>query len=870
MKHQGTNPNDPTNFNDGLKQALTEMRMEQPASEMMQAAGERVWQRVGQESLHPGAVEAIRGCEDVRALLPEYRKGRLSAARALLVEAHLHECVECRRQAETGRTAAAVQPWQHELPRAGNGGFRWALAAVALVAVGISVYFIQNRLFSGPPGMRAAVVSFDGGLYRVGFSGEQPLNVGDEVGEGEDIRTAGGSRAMVRLRDGSVVEMNQRAEFNVSMGRKDTTIHLRRGNIIVQAAKRKTGHLYVAAKDCRVSVTGTVFAVHSGMKGSRVSVIEGEVRVAENGANHVLHPGDQLSTGAAVGTVPVKQEIAWSQNFDQHLALLAEFAKLKTRLETVQMPGLRYQSKILPLLPSSTVLYASIPNLGDAVQQANQLFQQQLQESPVLKNWWQHVQSRKGAPNFSEIVDEIHNLSQYLGDEIVFSVALDGRDGNVLVAAQVQSPGLKEFIEQEYAKHADSSRPAAVHVFNEAELLAAGPQRKHSGLFLLVRPDFVAAAADVATLQRFDANVKRSNGGFAVSPFGQRMTAAYQQGAGLLFGADLQAMTAQHRPRKNPQAFAQSGLADVQYLVVERKDVGNQPLNNAELTFTGPRHGIASWLAAPAPIGGLDFVSKDAGAAVAFIAASPSQMLDDVLSMIATSDRHARENVAKTESKLNIRLHQDLADTLGGEATFALDGPILPTPSWKVVLEVYNPGRLQATIQQLIADANEHKKRPDQSISVEQQSADGLTYYTIHFVSAKKSAEVDYTFTEGYMIIAPSRALVKNAVAIHQSGNSLGRSNDFRALLPQDQHADVSGLIYQNLAPIVGPVMNQLSPSQLQALQQIAAESKPSVVCAYGEPNAVRVASNSRLFGLDLNTATLSTLLKQGRSAERR
>jgi hypothetical protein len=80
--------------------------------------------------------------------------------------------------------------------------------------------------------------------------------------------------------------------------------------------------------------------------------------------------------------------------------------------------------------------------------------------------------------------------------------------------------------------------------------------------------------------------------------------------------------------------------------------------------------------------------------------------------------------------------------------------------------------------------------------------------------------------------------------------------------LPQDHHADVSGLIYQNLAPLVGPVMNQLSASQLQSLQQIAAESKPSVVCAYGEPNAIRVASNSRLFGLDLNTATLSTLLK--------
>jgi FecR-like protein/putative zinc finger protein len=873
MKHPANNPANSirpeVRPEDGLNQALTQIRAEQPAAEIMEAAGERVWQRLGQETARSAAVESIHGCEDVRALLPEYHSGKLTAARALLVEAHLHECVDCRREAETGRRAApALQPWKHELPRAGVGGFRWAMAAAALIVAGVSIYFVQDKLFSGPAGMRASVVSFDGGLYRVGLSGEQPLKLGDELNEGEKVRTAGGSRAMLRLRDGSMVEMNERAEFAVSLGRRDTTIALNRGNIIVQAAKRRTGHLYVSARDCRVSVTGTVFSVNSGMKGSRVSVIEGEVRVAENGVTSVLHSGDQISTGAALGTVPVQKEIAWSQNLDKHLALLAEFAKFQKKLETVQMPGLRYQSKLLPLLPASTVVYASIPNLGDAVQQANQLFQQQLKESAVLNEWWQQAQSRKGAPNFSEIIDEIHSLSQYVGDEIVFSVALDGRDASPLVAAQVQRPGLKQFLEAEYARHHDSARPENIYVFDEAGLNAAGPQRRGAGLFLLVRADFVAAAVDLAALQRFNASVKQGSGGFAGSAFGQRMNTAYQQGAGLLFGANLQAMTAgrdSSHPHRNPEAFAQTGFADLQYLVVERKDVGNQPFNNAELTFSGPRRGFASWLAAPAPIGGLDFVSKNAGAAAAFIAKNPSQMLDDVLAIANASDAHAQEHLAKTESELNIRLRQDLADTLGGEVTLALDGPILPTPAWKLVVEVYNPGRLQSTIEQLIADANAHLKGSARSITLEQQSADGLTYYTIHFVDANKPAEVDYTYADGFMILGPSRALVRNAVAIHQNGNSLGRSGDFRALLPQDQHADVSGLIYQNLAPIVGPVMNQLSQTQLQSLQQIAAESKPSVVCAYGEPNAIRVASNSRLFGLDLNTATLSTLLNMAK-----
>ncbi len=210
---------------------------------------------------------------------------------------------------------------------------------------------------------------------------------------------------------------------------------------------------------------------------------------------------------------------------------------------------------------------------------------------------------------------------------------------------------------------------------------------------------------------------------------------------------------------------------------------------------------------------------------------------------------------------MKIRFHQDLADTLGGEVTFALDGPILPTPSWKIVAEVHDPGRLQSTIQQLVTDVNNHVKAGHPGLALDQQAANGLAFYTIRSLDATKPLELTYTFTDGYMILGPSRALVMNAISIHQSGNSLAKSADFRALLPQDEHPDVSAVLYQNLAPVVGPIAQQLSPSQLQSLQQLAAETKPSVVCAYGEDNAIRVASSSRLFGFDLNTLALSTLM---------
>jgi hypothetical protein len=138
----------------------------------------------------------------------------------------------------------------------------------------------------------------------------------------------------------------------------------------------------------------------------------------------------------------------------------------------------------------------------------------------------------------------------------------------------------------------------------------------------------------------------------------------------------------------------------------------------------------------------------------------------------------------------------------------------------------------------------------------------GRIYYSLRSLDPAKLHEVTYTFSEGFIIAGASRAVVMQALTIRAGGNSLAQSDNFKKLLPQDEHANVSALVYQNLSPVMSPLMQQLPPSQLQSLQQLAAETKPSLVCAYGESNSIRVASISRFFGLDLNTLALSTLLR--------
>src|SRR5204862_8243742 len=193
----------------------------------------------------------------------------------------------------------------------------------------------------------ARVDSIEGQAYGIGSAGERALKLGDEVGEGEFIRTGANSHAKVRLLDGSQVEMNQRAELAVRASRRDTTIHLDQGSIIVQAAKRHTGHMYVIAPDCTIAVTGTVFSVNSGTKGSRVAVIEGKVHVEHAGVESILHSGEVVATTQSVGVVSVRGEIGWSSDLDHELALRAEFSKLCAQLEEIRTPGRGLNNRIL-------------------------------------------------------------------------------------------------------------------------------------------------------------------------------------------------------------------------------------------------------------------------------------------------------------------------------------------------------------------------------------------------------------------------------------------------------------------------------------------------------------------------------------------
>src|SRR5580765_5576212 len=437
--------------NEKFDRLLSTIRNENVDEKVVAQASNRVWQSMAETApVMEQNRHILRSCEDFQALIPAYLAKELQPARILLFEDHFHSCVACRHAMERAKDGERQQVWQLKINRPSALPWRWAMGAAAVAAVLVVAFAFWNGLLPGQHPVRAEVQAVDGSLYAVSGADMHLIPAGYQIHNGDEIRTAKGSTAVVRLLDGSLVEMGPRADLAVSRQWRGTTVHLQGGQVIVQAAKQQPGRrLYIATDDGLVSVKGTIFSVNRGIKGSRVAVVEGVVRVDFGNNTTDLTAGEQATSSAAVSKVPVQNEIAWSRNSAKYLALLGDFAILQKQIAAIPGPGLRYSSELLPYVPDHTVVYAAIPNLSNTIGEASRLFQDRLKQSPELREWWKQQQKGKG-PKLEEVLEQVKNFSGYLGEEVVFAVAKEGTNyAAPVVLAKVGQPGLDSFLQSE-------------------------------------------------------------------------------------------------------------------------------------------------------------------------------------------------------------------------------------------------------------------------------------------------------------------------------------------------------------------------------------------------------------------------------------
>jgi hypothetical protein len=822
-----------------LEDATNSIRETRLAPDVERQAAERVEAQLASAlgRSEPAQQEPFRleTCEDFRSLMPGLLRDELSPGRRALLDDHVRSCIPCRRalrDLREGRPAAHVPVRQ----QASSPG-RWLAIAAGIAAMSVVGWAGWAGLLSAPEVHAAQVRSIDGALLRV--DGDRtPLRPGEWIAEHQVVRTTEGSLAVLQLADGSRIELGERSQLSVRERRNSLTVRVDRGDVIVEAAEQRKGELSVATDDLLASVKGTVFAVGHGAKGSRVAVLEGEVQVAAGREERLLAPGEQFFSSVRLAQLPLESAVSWSQDSERYLEQLREVRALREELSHVSLAAdLRYSKRLLDLAPAGTAVYASVPNLGSSLQEVRSIVERRIEDSPALAEWWSLNVEKTGLAGSSEQVSELLQLvADELGDEIVF-VAVPGSSDSSLAVAMVELRDPEGFENTLRAAIADVAGDEAGNFRVRFVVDPSVEASDTDEILLWIHDDLLVASAASAGLTAVSRGIT-TGGGFAGSALYEQLAQRYDEGIEMVAGVDVKSLI--------DLAGEETSAADAAVFEWQMA---------ADLRFGAPRRGMVAWLSAPAPMGSLEFVSADATAASALLFKDPLEMVDEILAVLETMGPEAMQGLSEMESQLGLGLREDLAAPLGGEVAVALDGPALPSPAWKLVVEVVDEIRLQSSLEILVARLTEvlQTESPGAAVQLAASDVDGRTYYELTASGVEGEHSIVYSFADGYMVAAPSRVLVDRAMQTRASQYTLLDAPQLSRLMPVDSQLHFSGLAYQDVGSLLGPLAetasklnSQLTPEQQQMVAELSADAlAPSLVGVYGETDSIRVVGTT-------------------------
>jgi ferric-dicitrate binding protein FerR (iron transport regulator) len=798
---------------DRLEQALDAMRAETASDAELSAAHARVWERL----------QTPTACSEFRPVLRDYLDGRMIASRRLLAEDHLGRCPRCRAALAELRGEHRVVP---VAPRRAVAWPRWGTwAAAAAILVG-ALWLGRDRIDAllAPGGPRATVASLNGTLHRVAGG---LLQQGATVADSEPVRTGPGTRAVLRLDDGSLVEINERTEVLIRGAWSGATLQLDRGDIIVTAAKQRRGHLRVQTRDSVAAVKGTVFAVSAGLRGTLVSVVEGAVAVAQPGVDVLLSPGQQAASNPALAQ-SVQAAVSWSPDADKYLSLLASFARIERGIGALSSTALRTDARLLQYLPDEVFVFGAVPNLGGTIDEAKALADLEAVQSPVFREWWD---SGPGT-ELRGMIDRVQTVLPMLGAEVAFGFAkpaAGARDAIPMVIAEVRAGREADLTRALDALRAEASG-APLSYYLKDTLLVASDSSDH--------------------LTWFAEHAGRGS----ASPFAAAIADRYRRGAGWLVAVDMaHALAALSAPR----AVEIAGAQDIQHVFFEQRNVQGADENEVTLTFGGPRAGLASWLASTGSGGAAEYISSNA--IVSFYAATrePRQLFDEVVAQLGRLDPAKLGDLSLLESKLGISLSADLAAALGTETAFGLESFSVAGPVWEMAVLVNDATTLDRCITRIV-EAFNAELGPEQQgkrIEIVRERVDGRDW--IRLQSGAWTLGVTWTYDRGYMVAASDRGAALRAIAARSGGSALVWSAGFRQQLPASGGVHPSGFIWLNtkgaLQGLEGLVTNP-------TIRNLVAERDPILVAFDGTTEQISAASRTRWTGVAIDLLMLHGL----------
>lgn len=799
---------------DRLERALQQMKEEDVDSGTLEAARVLVWEKVTNGTSAP--------CAEFRQDFHGYLGKELGDSRRILLEDHLSRCSGCRARIADmkGERSIVAMP-----VRSSSRWVQWgALAAAAALLLAV-LYLGRDAIDSmiAPGGPRATVVSADGGLYRLPVGS---LEAGADIGEHESVRTGPGAHAVLRLTDGSMVEINERTELFVTAAWSGKAIHLQRGDIIVKAAKQRGGSLRVLTRDSIASVKGTVFAVSAGMGGSVVSVVEGSVAVNQPGREVLLRPGEQAASIPALAN-SVAAAVAWSPEAESYLELLGSFVKIERELANFPAE-LRTNSALLSYLPAGAVVYGAVPNPGLTIGRALSLAEEQSAQNATFGAWWNSETGRL----LKQMTDRVQSVNPLLGDEIVFCASLSGIEEPVPIVIAGVQPG----------KRAELSTAL------EGLFAAAG---EASGSYS-VSDNLMVVSNSPSHLAWALAHLGQGAG----SPFAAAIGERYRRGVGWLMAMDAPPLVTM-ASRDDAPPIELAGMIGMKYLFVEQRAPAGAVENEVTFAFQGARTGMGSWLADTGSGGAAEYLPADALLAGYVSTREPLQLFGEFIAQITKSQPDFERGLASMDEKLGAGFIQNLTAAVGGEAALAVTGLSVSGPTWVMASLANTPGVIDSSLRKL-ADTFNAELGPDEQgkrIVFEQESAGGRTWSTMK--PGGLPLGITWTYDRGYMVAASDRAVAERAIATRNGGSPLVWSPEFLGQLPSSSGIHPPAFAWLNAKGALG-ILSTLTSNP--AVGELVAGRDPILVMFDGMPEQIHAASRTRISGLIMDVMLIESL----------
>jgi len=793
------------------------MKNENVDAATLEAARARVWENM----TNPASVT----CGEFRQDLHAYLRKELSDGRRLLVEDHLSRCPGCRtRIAEMkGERTVVAMP-----VRSSSRWLRWGAMAAAAAVLFAFLYLGRDAIdgMMAPGGPRATVVSAERGLYRLPVGS---LEAGAAIGEHDSVRTGPGAHAVLRLADGSMVDVNERTELFVTAAWSGQAIHLQRGDIIVKAAKQRRGHLRVLTRDSIASVKGTVFAVSAGMGGSVVSVVEGSVAVNQPGREVLLKPGQQAASIPALAS-SVATAVSWSPDAESYLELLRSFVQIERELANFPAE-LRTKSALLSYVPAGTVVYGTVPNPGLTIDRALSLAEEQSAQNAAFGAWWNSDTGRL----LRQMTDRVQSVNSLLGDEIVFCAslpALSGIDVAVpIVMARVQA-----------GKKAELSSAL------EGLFAAAG----ESPASYSVSDDLMVVSNSPAHLTWALAHVAQG----AVSPFAAAIGERYRRGVGWLVGMDAPPLVTMASGDDAPP-IKLAGLIGMKYIFLEQRAPAGGVENEVTFAFQDVRTGMASWLADAGSGGAAEYIPAEALVAGYVSTREPLQLFEEFTAQITRLEPDFERGLASMDEKFGVGFVKNLTAALGTEAALALTGLSVSGPTWVVATVANNPAVIDDSLHKLVETFNAELGPDDQGkrLVLSQESVGGRSWSTIK--PGGVPIGITWTYDRGYMVAASDRGVAERAIATRDGGSPLVWSPEFLGQLPSSAGLHPSAFAWLNPKGALG-ILSTLTTNP--AVSELVGGREPILMVFDGTPEQIHAASRTRISGVIMDLMMMQNL----------